>query len=172
MNLDCEGFANYRPIRNLYFKSKLLERAVFVQLTEYLKAIICFVIFELLIERFPQLNCSKNWSWKVTNDIFLNLELKDTFYIGLDLSEDFDTHDTFVDSPLFKHLQWWIADCVALRAGFEEGNTRFGLMPLAFNRLFVAIRVFFNSCESNISLLILLWFTLSTVVRQLRRVSI
>ena len=36
-NLDANELINYRPVSNLSFISKLLERVVFKQLTEYLE---------------------------------------------------------------------------------------------------------------------------------------
>ena len=36
-NYDNEGFSNYRPISNLSYISKLLERAAFIQIREHLE---------------------------------------------------------------------------------------------------------------------------------------
>ena len=35
-NADCEQFSNFRPVSNLKFLSKLVEKSVFVQLNNYL----------------------------------------------------------------------------------------------------------------------------------------
>lgn len=39
-NADCEQFSNFRPVSNLKFLSKLVEKSVFVQLNNYLSFII------------------------------------------------------------------------------------------------------------------------------------
>ena len=44
--IDCEIFKNYRPVSNLYFISKLLERIVGVQLVEHLKTNNLYDIFQ------------------------------------------------------------------------------------------------------------------------------
>ena len=35
-NADCEQFSNFRPVSNLKFLSKLVEKSVFAQLNNYL----------------------------------------------------------------------------------------------------------------------------------------
>ena len=36
-SLDCEVYKNYRPVSNLYFLSKTIERAIAAQITKHLK---------------------------------------------------------------------------------------------------------------------------------------
>ena len=43
--LDCEIFKNYRPVLNLSFVSKLIERIVCVQLVDHLKENDLYEIF-------------------------------------------------------------------------------------------------------------------------------
>ena len=90
-NSNNEDFSNYRPISNLSYISKLLERAAFMQMREHLEK-------NSLLSKCQSANrkvfSTETALIKVTNDLLLNLDsTKNTFYIRLDLSAAIDTLD-------------------------------------------------------------------------------
>ena len=91
VNLSHEEFADYRPISNLSYISKLLERSAFLQITDHPESNALFCAFKRV---YRVIYSTDSVQLKVTNDMLLNLELKrNSFYIGLDLSVAFDTLD-------------------------------------------------------------------------------
>ena len=64
--LDCEIFKNYRPVSNLSFISKLVERVVCVQLVEHLKTNNLYEIFQ---SAYRQLHSTETALLRVQNDI-------------------------------------------------------------------------------------------------------
>ncbi len=89
-NLDPTILSNYRPISNLSFISKALEKAVLVQLQSFLES---NSIFEKFQSGFRKHHSTETALLKVLNDI-LPVDLGDTvIHILLDLSAAFDTID-------------------------------------------------------------------------------
>ena len=90
-NFDDKDFSSYRPISNLSYISKLLERAAFIQMRKHLEK-------NSLLSKYQsakqEVFSTETALAKVTNDLLLSLDrTKSTFYIGLDLSAAFDTLD-------------------------------------------------------------------------------
>ena len=88
-NADCEQFSNFRPVSNLKFLSKLVEKSVFAQLNNYLTV-------NGLQERFQSSHKAhhsiETALLTITNDILLSLDSRDNvFLLLLDLSAAFDT---------------------------------------------------------------------------------
>ena len=88
-NADCELFSNLRPVSNLKFLSKLVEKTVFVQLNNYLTV-------NGLHERFQSAykahHSTETALLTITDDILLSLDRGDNvFLLLLDLSAAFDT---------------------------------------------------------------------------------
>ena len=82
-------FLNYRPISNLSYISKLLERTAFMQICEHLEK---YSLFSKNENAYGKFFSTETVLVKVTNDLLLNLDRTlSTFYIGLDLSAAFDT---------------------------------------------------------------------------------
>ena len=89
-NSDNEDFSNYRPISNLIYISKLLERAAFMQMREHLEKNSLFSKYQSAYRKFSTETALN----KVTNDLLLNLDrTKSIFHIGPYLSAAFDTLD-------------------------------------------------------------------------------
>ena len=63
--LDCEIFKNYRPVSNLSFVSKLIERIVCVQLVDHLKENDLYEIFQ---STYRQLHSTETALLRVQND--------------------------------------------------------------------------------------------------------
>ena len=91
INLDSEVFAHFRPIVNLQFLSKLIEKCVLVQLTDHMKA--------------NGLDCSEQFAYKknhstetmvlqIVNDVLVGFDKHScTILVMLDMSAAFDTVD-------------------------------------------------------------------------------
>ena len=90
-SLDCNVLKNYRPVTNLTFISKIIEKLVFNQLVEYLS-------HNDLIEKFQSAyksgHSTETALLRVTNDILCSVDTGSVAMLTmLDLSAAFDTLD-------------------------------------------------------------------------------
>ena len=89
LNADFEQFSNFRPVSNLKFLSKLIEKTVFVQLNSYLGE---NDLHEPLQSAYKIFHSTETALLTVTNDIMLSLDkCVNVFLVLLDLSAAFDT---------------------------------------------------------------------------------
>ena len=89
--LDCENFKNYRPVSNLSFVSKLIERIICVQLVDHLKENGLYEIFQ---SAYRQLHSTETALLRVQNDILQAVDSDGgAILVLLDLSAAFDTID-------------------------------------------------------------------------------
>ena len=89
--LDCEIIKNYRPVFNLSFVSKLIERIVCVQLVNHLKENDLYEIFQ---SAYRQLHSTETALLRVQNDILQAVDSEGgAILVFLDLSAVFDTID-------------------------------------------------------------------------------
>ena len=89
--LDKNIHSNYRPVSNLCFFSKLLEKCVSKQLINHLERNDLLCNFQSAYRQFH--SCETAMA-KISNDILINLDCNDsTFLILLDMSAAFDTVD-------------------------------------------------------------------------------
>ena len=87
----CENFKNYRPVSNLSFISKLVERVVCVQLVEHLKTNNLYEIFQ---SAYRQLHSTETALIRVQNDLLQAVDNEGrAILVLLDLSAAFDTID-------------------------------------------------------------------------------
>ena len=96
---DKNVLSNYRPVSNLCFLSKVLEKCVLKQLVKYLEDNCLFGKFQ---SAYRQFHSCETAIAKISNDILNNLDSNNSsFLILLDLSSAFDTVD---HSVLLKRL--------------------------------------------------------------------
>ena len=89
VNAGSDMFQNFRPVSNLKFLSKLVERAVFVQLNEYLVENELHEVFQSAYKSFHSTETSL---LRVQNNILQSLDKKQSvILVLLDLSAAFDT---------------------------------------------------------------------------------
>ena len=96
-NLDSDDLKNYRPISNLTFLSKVIEKCVHKQLTEYVTASGLFADFQ---SGYRKAHSCETAVLKIHNDVLLMLDQKSHVVLMLlDLSAAFDTinHDLLVN---------------------------------------------------------------------------
>ena len=90
-NLNPNELKNYRPVSNLTFISKIIEKAVFNQILDHLK-------FNSLLEKhqsaYRKFHNTETALLKIQNDLLLSADNKEISIIALlDLSAAFDTID-------------------------------------------------------------------------------
>ena len=85
------SFDNLRPISNLAYISKLIERAVYNQIHDHL---LCWNLYPILQSAYRQYHSTETALLKVFNDILMNMNSQRvTLLVLLDLSSAFDTID-------------------------------------------------------------------------------
>ena len=90
-NLDGSVLNNYRPISNLHFIGKTIEKIVFNQVSAFLTSTSCLDLYQ---SGFRKYHSTETALVKVVNDIRLNNDAgKTTVLMLLDLSAAFDTVD-------------------------------------------------------------------------------
>ena len=89
MNLDCDILNNYRPISNLPYVSKLLERVVHNQLVNHIEENGLFANFQSAYRKYHSCETAV---LKIQNDLLMMLDKKENVVLLLlDLSAAFDT---------------------------------------------------------------------------------
>ena len=92
--LDPDSLSNYRPISNLSFISKLLERIIASQIRQYM---VTNDIFDVFQSAYRPAHSCETALVRIQNDILVSLDnRKSVILVLLDLSAAFDT----VDHPL------------------------------------------------------------------------
>ena len=102
-NLEKTSMNNYRPISNLPFLGKIIEKAVFQQLNYFLTVNSCFNVFQ---SGFRPHHSTETALVEVFDDIRLNTDHgRSSVLVLLDLSAAFDTvdHDILLD-----RLENWV----------------------------------------------------------------
>ena len=90
-NLDVNEFKNYRPVSNLPFLSKIIEKAVASQLNDHLNK---NRLFEEHQSAYRKCHNTETALVKISNDLLLSADNKDvSILVLLDLSAAFDTID-------------------------------------------------------------------------------
>ena len=91
LTLDCEILKNYRPVSNLSFLSKLIERIVSTQFIDHLKS---NGLYEVYQSAYKQFHSTETALLRVQNDLLKAVdESGGAILVLLDLSAAFDTID-------------------------------------------------------------------------------
>ena len=101
--LDCTSFRNFRPVSNIAFMSKVIEKVIAFQLHSHMTR---HNMFEELQSAYKTHHSTETTLVKVFNDIMLNVDSGlGSFLILLDLSSAFDTIDYDLLCTVFeRHL--------------------------------------------------------------------
>uniref|UniRef100_A0A3P8P5K8 Reverse transcriptase domain-containing protein n=1 Tax=Astatotilapia calliptera TaxID=8154 RepID=A0A3P8P5K8_ASTCA len=129
-NLDCNDFNNYRPVSNLPFLSKVLEKLVFTQITDFLND---RQILEIFQSGFRVNHSTETALLKVLNDLRCNWDSqKLSVLVLLDLSAAFDTVDHAILLNRLKHMVGlsgavhnWFTSCLSDRSFMVSMDTCF-----------------------------------------------
>ena len=89
-SLDCELFPNFRPVSDLKFISKVIEKEVARQLTEYLERTNQAVVFQSAYKKHHSTEIAL---FRVQNDILCAIDDNKAVVLLLDLSAAFDKVD-------------------------------------------------------------------------------
>ena len=131
-NLDVNNLKNYRPVSNLPFLSKIIEKAVSSQLNEHLSK---NNLFEQHQSAYRKCHNTETALVKISNDLLLSADNKDvSILVLLDLSAAFDTIDhsillnrlkeTFgIDGTVLDWLKSYLSDrkqCVKINNDFSS----------------------------------------------------
>lgn len=99
--LDFDIFKNYRPVSNLVFVSKVMEKAVAVRIFAHLRFNNLLEIFQ---SAYKELHSTETALLRVQNDVLRAIDNRESvFLVMIDLSAAFDTIDHSVMLSLLKN---------------------------------------------------------------------
>ena len=94
VNSDFKVFSNFRPVSNLMFTSKLIEKAAAHELTSYTLNNDLGKVFQSV---YKKLHSTETTLTRVQNDILRTIDSRrSVLLVLLDLSAAFDTVDHFI----------------------------------------------------------------------------
>ena len=129
-------FSNYRPISNLAFLSKVIERSVCFQIVDHLKS---NGLYEKFQSAYTEGRSCETALIRVQNDIRMAMDKQEvTFLILLDMSAAFDTvsHDILIERLSVycgirgKALDWIISYLTGRRQAVNINGTLSDELPL------------------------------------------
>ena len=179
-NLDPEELRNYRPVSNLHFISKIIEKIVAQRLEDHLNS---FSLYDPLQSAYRSGHSTENAIVKLSTDVVSNLDRGHCVILAsLDLSAAFDTVDHGIFLQQLKHTygisgtfyQWFksylhnrqLKVCVNssfskpqnLKCGVPQGSVLGARMYTMYARPVSAIiehnNIFYHSCADDTQLYI------------------
>ncbi len=101
-SLDANVLSNYRPVSNLHFTSKVLEKLVVIRLEEHMSE---YELYDPRQSAYRAAHSTETALMKINNDILSSLDLgRCTVLASLDLSAAFDTVDHSIFRSRLTHL--------------------------------------------------------------------
>ena len=87
-NLDKENFKNYRPVANIPFLSKVIEKVAATQAYNYLET---YNLIPTVQSAYRKHHSTETTLLRMTNDILTTTDRRQDVLVVLDLSVAFDT---------------------------------------------------------------------------------
>ena len=120
--LDCTTFKNFRPVSNIAFMSKVIEKVIAFQLHSHMT---WHNMFEELQSAYKAHHSTETTFVKVFNDIMLNVDSgSGSFLILLDLSSAFDTIDYDLLCTVFERHPGISGTTLKLLKSFLTGRSQ------------------------------------------------
>ena len=180
-SLDTEQLKNYRPVSNIPFLSKVLEKIAVKRLLNHLQS---NDLYEVKQSAYKRQHSTETALLKVQNDIACALDKKkDVVLLMLDLSAAFDTadHNQLLSvlgsefSVTDKDLSWFsshlkgrtqrvkigsdMSDYLHLKCGVPQGSVigpiMFILLTTSLRRIFKKYNVFYHKYADDIQLYVI-----------------
>ena len=120
-NLNTEELSNYRPISNLAYLSKLIEKVVAKQINDYTSA---NQLEETMQSAYRQYHSTETALIRIHNDILMALDNNESvLFVSLDLSAAFDTIDHNILLRRLENCFGITGNCLSWISSYLEGRT-------------------------------------------------
>ena len=120
--LNCTSFRNFRPVSNISFMSKVIEKVIAFQFHSHMT---WHNLFEELQSAYKAHHSTETTLVKRFNDIILNVESgSGSFLLLLDLSSNFDTIDYDLLCSVFEHHLGISGTALKLLKSFLTGRSQ------------------------------------------------
>ena len=118
--LDCDILNNFRPVSNLPYLSKLIEKVIAMRLVEHMRQ---NTIMEKLQSAYKAHHSTETALLRVYNDVMFNIDRDNgTLLVLLDLSAEFDTIDHQILFHILENSLGITNSALALMKSYLDGR--------------------------------------------------
>ena len=118
--LDCDILKNFRPVSNLSYLSKLIEKVIAIRLVEHMRR---NAIMEKFQSAYKAHHSTETALLRVYNDVMFNIDRGNgTLLVLLDLSAAFDTIDHYIIFHILEHSLCITDSALALMKSYLDGR--------------------------------------------------